>query len=179
MMHMHGRFNNPRGFTLVEILVVVVILGIASALVIPQISSRGDLRAAAGARMIMADLIYAQNRAIATQKPHYIKFEPDKKQYALYDDPAMSTPLVHPVQKEPYITRFETTGTLAVPDVKLKSVDFDDGHVLVFDVLGSPRVPNGSGTTDELLSEGKIVLKSGDFEMQVLVQPFTGEVQTP
>ena len=35
-------------FTLVEILTVVVILGIASAIIVPQISTRDDLKAAAG-----------------------------------------------------------------------------------------------------------------------------------
>ena len=39
-----------RGFTLAEILVVVVILGLVSAVVVPQIGSRSDLRCAAGAR---------------------------------------------------------------------------------------------------------------------------------
>src|SRR3954454_21595277 len=48
-------------FTLVEILAVVVILGIASAVIIPQISNRDDLKAAAGTRLVTADLIFAQN----------------------------------------------------------------------------------------------------------------------
>ena len=38
------------GFTLVEILVVVIILGIASAVIVPQIGNSNDLKAAAAAR---------------------------------------------------------------------------------------------------------------------------------
>ena len=52
------------GFTLVEILVVVIILGIAGAIIVPSIGTRNDLKAAAAARVIMADLIYTQNLAI-------------------------------------------------------------------------------------------------------------------
>src|SRR5690242_16864757 len=63
------------GFTLVEILVVVVILGIAAAVIVPNMGTRSDLKAAAAARMIMADLIYAQNRAISTQTKHYVTFD--------------------------------------------------------------------------------------------------------
>src|SRR5260221_11201513 len=63
-----------RAFTLVEILVVVVILGITAAIVVPQIGTQSDLKAAAAAREIMADLIYAQNRSIATQTKHYVVF---------------------------------------------------------------------------------------------------------
>ena len=150
----------------------------SAALVIPQISNRSDMRAAAGARVIMADLIYAQNMAIATQRTHYVKFDVASKRYVLYDNPAMTTPINHPVQKEAYQVQFEAAGTLSVPDVKLHSAAFAGQAVLAFDSLGQPRVPNGSGTTDELMDEGLIVLKSGTFEMKVLVQPFTGEVQT-
>ena len=57
-----------RAFTLIEILTVVIILGISAAIIIPNVSNRDDMRAAGAARMVMADLIFAQNRAIATQK---------------------------------------------------------------------------------------------------------------
>src|SRR5262245_1732270 len=92
------------GFTLVEILVVVVILGIASAIIIPQIGSRDDLTAASATRVIMADLIYAQNRAIATQKWHYVQF--DGQRYVLYDQTPPATPnltlaIQNPVSLDP------------------------------------------------------------------------------
>ena len=60
-------FGSRRGFTLVEILCVVVILGIASAIIIPQLGTHDDMKVAAAARTVMADLIYAQNTAIAAR----------------------------------------------------------------------------------------------------------------
>src|SRR4051812_37952276 len=68
--------NSLRAFTLVEILVVLVIIGIAAAVVVPQIGNQSDLRAAAAARLIMADLISPQTRPFATQTKHYAPFNP-------------------------------------------------------------------------------------------------------
>src|SRR6476661_4283988 len=77
--------KNParRGFTLVEILAVLVIIGIASAIVIPQLATRDDLRAAAAARILVADLIYAQNMAISQQRPIYVRFDKANNKYSL------------------------------------------------------------------------------------------------
>ncbi len=163
------------GFTLVEILTVVVILGIASALIIPQLGDRGDLRAAAGARVVMADLLYAQNRAIATQKTHWVKFDVDEQSYGLYDDLGLTTRLTHPVQKVSYLTRFNGRGELAIPDVTLMEVDFSGQVVIGFDALGQPLVLV-DGNPVELSADGKIELQSGQARMRLIVAPFTGEI---
>src|SRR6476661_7040037 len=101
-----------RGFTLVEILMVVVILGIAAACVVPQLSSRDDLKAGAGARVVMADLIYAQNRAISVQQTHYVAFDITAKNYSILTT-WQPTPVyvTHPITKNNYVTKFSNTAT--------------------------------------------------------------------
>lgn len=173
--HPRPSIGRRAGFTLVEILTVVVILGIASAIVIPQLSDRSDLRVAAGARVLMADLLYAQNRAIATQKTHWVKFDAEQQRYAIFTDSAMTDLLDHPVQKIPYVAQFSGSGDLAIPDVILVSATFGEGEVLGFDPLGQPMAMI-DGSPVELDSNGIIDLRSGSITMRVTVGPFTGEI---
>src|SRR5689334_24278427 len=90
-----------RAFTLIEILVVVVILGIAAAIVVPAIGSRDDLKTTSAARMIMADLIYAQNRSISQQKKHFVVFDAANETYSVFEDRRPAVPsmalITHPV----------------------------------------------------------------------------------
>src|SRR3954465_10923815 len=96
-----GRLN---GFTLVEILVVVIILGIAGAIIVPSIGSRDDLKAAAAARVIMADLIYTQNLAITSQGNRYIAFNVGAQSYSVTD--SAGGVITHPVNQTPYTQKF-------------------------------------------------------------------------
>src|SRR4051812_12404149 len=99
--------RDSRGFTLVEILMVVIILGIAAACVVPQLSSRDDLKASAATRVVMADLIYAQNRAISVQQTHYVAFDVANKNYALLTAWLPTQVFVtHPISKNNYVTTF-------------------------------------------------------------------------
>src|SRR6185436_12386921 len=110
------------GFTLVEILVVVIILGIAGAIIVPSIGSRDDLKAAAAARVIMADLIYTQNLAITSQGNRYMSFDTVNQQYTVTD--AAGAVIQHPVNHTPYIQKFGGASQSSLPDLKLVSTSF-------------------------------------------------------
>jgi prepilin-type N-terminal cleavage/methylation domain-containing protein len=164
-------------FTLVEILCVVVILGIASAIIIPQLGSRDDLRAAAAARTIMADLIYAQNTAIAQQRRHFVQFV--GQQYTVLSRANDSSPLVtvtHPVTKNSYTVTFGTAinGT---ENVTLGTPDFGGGSaILGYDDLGAPFAYDaGTNTSTPLVSAGNITVTCGSTTLTIAVEPYTGE----
>ncbi len=167
-------------FTLVEVLIVLVIIGIAAAVIVPQMSSRDDLKAAAGARVVMSDLMYAQNLAITRQTYHYLVFDITNQRYSVVTSASMTTPIAHPVSKSPYTVVFGANGSPGVKNMSIDAASFKGGGAsayatIGFDELGTPMVRTGSGP-DEPLSSGSISIRSGSHRLQISVEPYTGQL---
>ena len=173
--------TTSRAFTLVEILVVVLILGIAAAVIVPSMGSRDDLKAAAAARMIMADLIYAQNRAITTQQRHYVVFNTTTPQnYRVSLSPTDGSSIQHPVSKNPYIMRVGPGGSSGLNEVTMSAVSFEGKTTLAFDELGVPYFydPGANATTATSASGGSAVqVRCGTHTLTILIEPYTGEIK--
>lgn len=122
------------GFTLVEILVVLVILGIAAAMVVPRLSGMGDLQAISAARIVLADVEYAQDEAIVTQKPIKVKFATASSSYQLTDGEDVM--LKHPLTKRAFEMKFPGTG--GYEKVRILSANFSGSSTVEFDSLGAP-----------------------------------------
>jgi prepilin-type N-terminal cleavage/methylation domain-containing protein len=174
------RARSHSGFTLVEILAVVVILGIASAMVIPQIASRDDLKVAAAARVLMADLMYAQNRAISLQQVHYVSFS--GQSYTVQTKPSGSTTLstiTHPITKTTYTSTFGTSDGLK--DVTLNTVNFGSGKtILAFDEMGIPYACSANGASPTaLVGTETLVLRNATntLTMTIAIERDTGELR--
>jgi len=166
------------GFTLVEILVVVVILGLASAMIIPQIGSRDDLKVAAAARMVIADISYAQNRAIATQSMQYVTFDvaATPQTYALYKSTTAGDYVTDPVNKGSFIRTLGTGGTPGLTDIVIDAgaVSIDGQTKLAFDSLGQPYSVTGNAAT--VMVAGTIRLTAGSQSLTITIEPYTGEM---
>lgn len=167
------------GFTLVEILVVVVILGIASVVILPQLGGRADLEAASAARMLTADLIYTQNLAIVRQRPHYLRFDGNTYSVWTRDSGGNVVRVKHPVRHEDFIVTLGAGGNvgLARASINAVAIGTTSHKDLGFDELGSPMACNvEAGTAAALTSSARVTIASGEFSIAVNVEPFTGEV---
>ena len=162
-----------RGFTLIEILSVVVILGIVSAMIIPQLGTHDDSKVASAARAMMADIIYAQNSAVSKQQMFYVVFDKTNNKYDLASSVTPLTIITHPVTMNNYEQVF---GVAPLDGVSMSSVSFDGKTTLGFDSLGVPYSVDLAGIK-QTLNSGSVVVSAKNASLTVSVLPYSGEVK--
>ena len=156
------------GFTLIEILVVVMIIAIAAMVAVPMMSSAASFQVRAAANQIAADMEYAKSMAISRQQSYSVVFDKDAESYQI-EEPNGAV-ISHPVKKGfSYIVNFANDGR--TEGVDIYEVDFDTTSTIKFDFLGSPC--NGSNNP---LNNGVITLKAGEQTMTINVSPVTGYI---
>jgi prepilin-type N-terminal cleavage/methylation domain-containing protein len=148
-----------KGFTLIEIIIVVVILAIAAMTAIPMMSSGGSVQIRSAANMIAADLEYAKSMSISRGQNYSVVFDKNTESYRIEDQNSNMIP--HPVKKGfYYIVDFKNDGRLNKVDIT--NVNFNSTDRVKFDCLGSPD--NG----------GTISLSAGGPTATITVEPVTG-----
>lgn len=153
------------GFTIIEILLVVVIIAIAAMIAVPMMSSAGSVQIRSAANMIAADLEYAKSMAIGRQKNYSVVFNTANDYYEVHDPNGI---IKHPVKKGfTYHVSFSNDSRLNKVDIA--TVDFDATSEIKFDYLGSPY--SGDGTA---LNSGAINLQADETTITINVEPVTG-----
>lgn len=170
------RSTRRRGFTLLEILVTVVIMGIAGALVIPAMGETGILRVQGAVRSVVADLTFAQADAVAFQERRALMFDVQNNVYRLIQVPGDALDPVNNTLYDPTKPDGKYVMSLADPrfgGAHLVSAAFDNEPYVIFDGLGGP-VADASGSVP---GSGGTVLISGSHQtFTISVEPFTGRV---
>ncbi len=165
--------NGAAAFTLIEIMVTVVILGIVALIAVPMMSGAADMQVRGAANRLAADLEYAKNMAITHQSPFTVAFDTSASSYEVYDvDSALIT---HPVTRGDFVVSFPDQRGLGQVRINAAGTSFDGQDEVTFDYLGTPY--SGTNTTSELNS-GVITLQdtTGSFALYVKVEPMTGYV---
>ena len=79
------RPRSVNGFTFIEVLTVVIILGISASIIVPQFSTRDDLQTTAAARLVMADLdVRPEPARSPRRRKHFVEFT-GSSNYTLYE----------------------------------------------------------------------------------------------
>lgn len=168
-----------RGYTLVEMLIVVAILGIMGALVVPSMSSAGVFRARSAVRTLVSDITFAQGDAMAFQQGRAVVFYPDDNRYVVVE---VTGPVLDPVN-DAMIDTGRPSGimdmTFNAPrfgGARMTSAVFDAQPVLIFDAMGAP-VTEPMGTEPSV--GGSVTIDAPDGRQYwVRVDGFTGHVTT-
>jgi len=147
------------GFTLIELIAVIVIIIIAAMLAIPMFSSAAGMQVRAAADMIAADLEYAKSMAISRQKTYTVTFDEAAESYDIRDASGI---ISHPVTHRDYLVNFGADSR--VDRVNIVDADFGSSEQVSFTYLGSPD--NG----------GTVTLSADTETMTVTVEAVTGYV---
>jgi prepilin-type N-terminal cleavage/methylation domain-containing protein len=168
--------SHSRGYTLVEVLVVVTILGIAGMLIIPSLGQADVLRVQGAVRTLVSDLTYAQADALAYQQQRAVVFDAANNEYTLVAvDDAGIDPEVNALwdptgPDQQYIVSLSNP---AFGLSQLAAVNFGDGIVLIFDELGGPVAGPGSDVPSE---GGSVDIIGPQSRFRINVAGFTGAI---
>ena len=140
--------SRQRAFTLIEVLITVTIIGIAAAVVVPRMLEAGTLTTQGAARMVVADLLVAQNDAVAQQDARRVVFDTVNNRYSVTDDAGtVITAKWEGSGANNYIRQFGLGSRFET--VALSNVTFA-GNLIEYDALGAPS----SGGSVDVVSNG-------------------------
>ena len=183
------RLRRWAGYTLIELLIVVAVLGISGTLLIPHMVNRDAMTAQSAVRLIIADLCFAQSDALAHQEMRRVHFYEDGSGYSLSriaDATALAIPFDSATAdyvQDPlaaggslgqYIVNFTTDDRFVGVSITAVELDGDDmagGTSLHYDELGGTVAAGGVPGTG-----GFIEVRSGAEAYRITISPFTGKL---
>ena len=173
--------QQPRhAYTLIELLIVIIMMGIGGALVIPTIDGAEVLRSQAAVRTLVSDIMYAQSDAIASQEPRAIVFDKDTNSYTLVAVPGALIDVDNNTLYDPfsrgndYVVTFQG-GQFGSANIWEVEFDTDDDQILIFDEFGAPvRAPGSVEPT----TGGYIYMQDPNYWFHINIEGMTGQVWT-
>ncbi|MBI3529785.1 MAG: prepilin-type N-terminal cleavage/methylation domain-containing protein [Betaproteobacteria bacterium] len=158
-----------RGFTLVELVVVIILVGVLAVIAIPRFRGVASFNTKGFADSVMTSLRYAQKQAIAKRRNVCVAFTSTTASFtfasAAGSASACNTSLTGPAGQSPYSIS---------PDAKSVVTFAAVPAGLTFDALGRPLAT----ATGLPLASVLVITISGDISRSFSVEPETGYVHT-
>jgi MSHA pilin protein MshC len=117
---------DSRGFTIIELIMVVVLIGILAVSIVPKFTDTSAISLQGGAAMVRADIRYTQELAMSTHAPKTITFTTNDTFYTV------------------------NSQTMNLPS----RVSISSGATFTFNSLGEPTAACGSGSSVEITTAG-------------------------
>lgn len=170
------KYRKYSGWTLIELIMVMLIIGIIGVLVMSPKSYLTRIRETDAASKIKSDIRYAQSFSLSSQKRTRVVFD-TVMSYSVYsENPSGSEAwalITNPLTRTNFSVNLANDGFTGVDIIQ---VNFDGvGNGLVFDAAGKPYSCNSSGTgVTALAASGTITFSGGTV---LTVAPNTGKVE--
>ena len=161
--------KNRKGFTLIELVMIIAILGILAVALMPKTTAEPRVRLEAECKKIALDLRYAQEMALAQQVRFGISFDTANEAYFVYRV-NIATKARDPQTRNNFDVSFSQLNEFKGIDIS--STNFS--NKVEFDSTGAPY--DGNGVI--LSSQGVINLQTvgGAYSRTVRIEPKTGKV---
>jgi prepilin-type N-terminal cleavage/methylation domain-containing protein len=172
--HEPRRLSGGGGFSLIELVAVMVVVGIISATAVVSLSSTTGNRATMAAKQLQRDMTFARQRAVATGTRSWVEFNTTNHTWSVRtEDPASpgragATVLTDPATNANFVQALDANQFISV---QLTSVDFDAEDWIGFDWLGRPL--DKTGEARPLAVDGSVVLTGNH---KVTVEKDTGHI---
>ena len=181
------REREERGYTLLELVIVVTILGIIAAVAVPRLSSGSDAKLRLAAEEVASAIRFARSEAIRTGEGHGLTISQATQKITVEKYDLTTAPistlytLTQPIDKQPYdfdINARSTTQGVTISNSQdvFNYTGLGRRRSLIFDAYGTPKWIVGSGPTTYLLADGIVELSLGNKQRFVSVAPITGRV---
>ncbi|MDH3751913.1 MAG: GspH/FimT family pseudopilin, partial [Gammaproteobacteria bacterium] len=176
------RGREQRGYTLVELVIVVTVLGVIAAIAVPSLSSSSDKQLDLAAQEFAAAMRFARSESIRTGEPHGFRQQSGAKRIRVFHLDTSTSPgtlvydVYHPVDKQLYDIDLNLE-SLAAADSLNRTAIFrgacnQQGNIY-FDASGTPWCADPETV---LLDTFEVDLVLGSSRRTVALDDITGRV---
>ena len=158
--------DNRQGFTLIEMMIVVLIVSIIGAMAVARMGDTAVTQLRSAAQLLVADLGFAQVESIGHGADlRVVVFDVAGNSYHIAAASNAATPITNPVSKAPYQVIFGQGTTQSLSAVSISAVSVGGDAQLKFGVYG--QLDQATAATITLITES--------HRVTITIHPVTGE----
>lgn len=168
--HTQPPASGDRALTLVELLIVIMLVAIATTLAIPMLADTDATRLQAAARLLVADLDFTRIESIThADDPCVVTFDQPTGSYTVATTSDPGTPITDPATNQPYVTQFGSGRAAEMAGVSIQGYSLDGDDQVAFGMFG--QIDQTTPAT--------ITLQAGSLTLTVQIDPASGEASVP